>query len=98
MEIKIKPLKNSLKRLGSRVWKNTLVLLFLVIVIYIIAGGILFHSYYLQAQKQEPSFRFSVIQVNQQVLDEFSKTWQARAEQLEEQKTKKYRNLFHPSI
>ncbi len=91
MKIIIFKIKKGLIKTLKKIWQNVFLLLFLFLILDLIIGVGFFLKYYSEQEKPED---YSILRVNQDLLDNFSSEFQKREENFKNTENKTYLDLF----
>ena len=75
------------------IWRNIASAAVLFLLIVLLAFGLVFWQCYL-SREASSSFQAETLQINQQLLNDFSADWQARENQFEQASQKQYLDPF----
>ena len=96
--IKIKQLKESLKKIFWKIGENPLPTFFILLIFALIFGGLIFYQYSFLAEKKEPQIVEKPLQFKEALFQKILEEWQARQKKFEESDFKEYRDLFRVPI
>lgn len=96
--IKIKQLKESLKKIFWKIGENPLPAFCILIIVALIFGGLVFYQYSFLAEKKEPQIVERPLQFKEPLFQKILEEWQVRQKKFEEAEFKEYRDLFRVPI
>ena len=96
--IKIKQLKESLKKIFWSIGGNPFPAFCILIILVLILGGLVFYQYSFLAEKKEPQIIERPLQFKEALFQKILEEWQARQKKFEESDFKEYRDLFRVPI
>lgn len=92
--IKIKKIKEFLKKLVWIIGGNTNIALIILFFLTLILGGFVFYKYSFLVERSEPQIIGKPLQFKEAVYQKISQEWQIRHQKFEEADLKEYPNLF----
>jgi hypothetical protein len=92
--IKIKDFANFLKKIFWKIGENPLPAFFILLVLALIFGGLIFYQYSFLAEKKEPQITERKIQFKEELYQKILEGWEIRQRKFEEAEFKEYRDLF----
>ena len=91
---RLKKLKNSLKKIFWKMGENPLLTFFLLLILVLIFGGLIFYQYSFLAEKKEPQIIERPIQFKEELYQKILEEWEIRQKNFDEAEQKEYRDLF----
>jgi len=91
---KIKRLAEFLKKIFWKIGKNPLPAFFILLILALIFGGLIFHQYSFLAEKKEPQIIEKPLQFKEDLYQKILTQWEERQKKFEEAEFKEYRDLF----
>jgi len=96
--IKIKKLKEFLKKLVWIIGGNAGIALLILFFLSLILGGFVFYKYGFLVEKLEPQIIEKPLQFKEAIFQKIFQEWQIRQQKFEQADSKVYPDLFSPSI
>ena len=94
---RLKKLKNSLKKIFWKMGENPLLTFFLLLILVLIFGGLIFYQYSFLAEKKEPQIIERPIQFKEELYQKILEEWEIRQKNFDQAGQKEYRDLFRAS-
>ena len=91
---RIKKIKESFKKIFLKVGENPLPAFFVLILLALVFGVLIFYQYSFLAEKKEPQVIEKPLQFKEDLYQKFFAEWQVRQKNFDEADSKKYRDLF----
>lgn len=92
MKTTFKKIKIKIKKFFKKFWQNLTLLFLLILILDLVFVGFLFFKYYFK--KEEKSFFFSELKINQNIFQKLSLEWEKRIKIYEQIPKNKYSDPF----
>jgi hypothetical protein len=92
--IKIKDFANFFKKIFWKIGENPLPTFFILLVLALIFGGLIFYQYSFLAEKKEPQITERKIQFKEEIYQKILNEWEERQKKFDQAEQKEYRDLF----
>lgn len=96
--IKIKKIKEFLKRLVWIIGRNAFVVFVILFFLALILGGFIFYKYSFLAEKSEPQITERPLRLEETIYQKILKEWQIRQQKFKEAEEKEYPDLFSSRV
>jgi len=93
---RIKKIKEFFKKMFWKIGENPFPTFFILIILAIIFGCLIFYQYSFLAGKKEPQIIEEPLQFKEDLYQKILAEWQSRQKKFQEAELKEYRNLFSP--
>jgi len=94
---KLQRLIEFLKKIFWKIGGNPLPAFFILLILALIFGGLIFYQYSFLAEKKEPQIIEKPIQFKEDLYQKILAEWQMRQKNFDEAEQKEYRDLFQIS-
>jgi hypothetical protein len=91
---KIKRFTEFLKKIFWKIGENPLPTFFILLILALSIGGLIFHRYSFLAEKKEPQITERKIQFKEDLYQKILEEWEIRQKEFEEADSREYRDLF----
>jgi hypothetical protein len=83
-----------MKKIFWKIGENPLPTFFILLILALIFGSLIFYQYVFLVEKKEPQITEKPIQFKEEIYQKILKEWEIRQKNFEEAEFKEHRNLF----